>query len=372
MAERNNPIRFECEVTWDDLSRVDESRAVGTGWKHRWFREYSWRVCLLGFLMCAGATLLLFALIRTWLSLLAGAAVFGFIGITWAFAGSRNRWATWDKGVKEFRASAMASNLVGTHELEFDDEGVTRRTQTTVAWRPWGTIGVADEAGGLTITCDTELWRLPPAVFPGDQERQSLFKHLVGLKQSAGQPATRIAEGDIVSPVFDLCASHLHGAWALGVRPWAPKPKEIALAGLNIYIAAAFWPWWERPVAWVGLSAALTAIWTLLGSRLYERWRFRKNALRQTRDDAILASFKGITLGFGPAGLTEASPVCWNLDTWPAIWEVVVNENATLFRTTSARIYILPASAFPDSDSYFDFVEEALSYRRAALQQQAA
>ena len=146
----------------------------------------------------------------------------------------------------------------------------------------------------------------------------------------------------------------------------------MAFAGLDVYIAAAFWPWWDRPVAWVGLLAALSALWKLAGSRLYDRWRCRKYALRQTNDDSIRPGFSGITLGFGPNGLSEASPNSWELDTWPAIWEVVVDEKATFFRTTSARIYILPASAFPDPDAYFDFVEQALAYRRAALQDQAA
>lgn len=315
MAKETTPIRFECEVTWDDVSNVHEARASETGWKYRWFREAGWRVYLLGFAMCAAATILLFALIQTWIALLAGAAVFGFIGVSWAIAGSRNRWTTWDKSVKEFRASSMASNLVGTHELEFDHEGITRRTQTAVAWRPWGAVSVTDEAGGLVFASGTDFWLLPPSVFLGNRERQDLLKHLIGLKQAAGQPAPRIAEGELVSPRFDLGESHIYGASALGVRSWVPGLKETALTGLNIYIAAAFWPWWERPVAWVGLSAALTAIWQVLGSRLYERRQCRRNVLRQTGDDSIRAGFSGITLGFGPEGLSEASPNSWELDT---------------------------------------------------------
>lgn len=373
MAEHTVPIRFECEVTWDDLGDAHDSHAIRNGRKRRWFDDYGWRTYAVGFLMCAGAALLLFALLRTWIALLAGVAVFGYIGVSWAYKGATQSSTTLKKSWVEFTTSTMASNLVGRQELAFDQDGITRRTETAVAWRPWAAVSdLSEEAGGIAITIGTEFWLLPPSLFPGDRERGSLLRHLLRWKESADRPAMRIPEGELLSPEFDLHASHVSRASALGAPPWQPTPREMVRTGVDAFVAVGFWPWWERPVALIGLVAAFSALWRLVGSRLRDRWFSAKNTRRQLNDESVRAGFSGMTLGFGPEGLSEASPNSWELDTWPAIWEVVVNEDATFFRTTSARIYILPASAFPNSDAYFDFVEQALAYRRAALQGQAA
>jgi len=366
VAEEEQPIRFEFDVSWDDLRSVYLGMWAGDGWRRRWLGEYSWRTYVLGFAMCIGATVLLFALIQSWVALVAGAAVFGFTG---AYDGTRRRATTWDRAWEQFKAAPMAANLVGRQVMEFDPTGVTRRTATTENWRPWAGISrVTGEFGGIVVTCGVEHWLLPESFFPGASEKALLLEHLRGWKDAPHDSGPRIADGELVSPPFNLHEGHLYRAAALSARSFVPSRGSVVWGGINALSAVAWWPWWAHPpVSWLGALGAAFAFWTFVGSRFFERWSYKKLARQQMDDESLRPGFSGVTLGISAEGLTEVSPRSSSQEHWPAIWEVVIDETAAFFRTSSATIYVLPAAAFPTSDAYFDFVEKALEYRRAAL-----
>jgi hypothetical protein len=91
---------------------------------------------------------------------------------------------------------------------------------------------------------------------------------------------------------------------------------------------------------------------------------FRTTVRAQATDGA--ERLKAVSLGLDARGLLEATPASRNMESWAAISSVDSRPDATFFRNNRDGVYILPASAFPSEDAYFDFVERALEFRRSA------
>lgn len=372
MSQPSEPVfSVEVDVSWDDVREFYIFNGLGNGRKSEWFGRYGWRTYLLGFGMCLGATLLLYALVQTQVALVAGAAAFGALFLGWAAQGLLYRPRTWDRGWEHLKADPAYAQLVGRHILEMGGFGIRIGAGSTTAKRPWSQI-IRTARNGLAIY----VWESPnrAIVFPESLLRsladaQAMYERILAYQSDAPTVENpEVIDGALVSPEFSIGERHLYAAASLSATSFVPGARELIWTVPNAFVAVAMWPWTRAPVALVvGPLCVCSVGWKLVGSRLRERYWLRSLAKRQLATPEQRAGFENLKLAIGPGGLIEASPRSRNEETWNSITSVVPRADATFFVNSRAGIYVLPHEAFETDDAYFNFVEQALEYRRAAL-----
>lgn len=370
MADEEQPIRIDCDVTWEDLREFYNFTNLGSGLRYTWLANYSWRIYFLGFLMCLGATLLLFALERTLISLLLSAGSFGLIYAWFVFDGVFRRDRTWEKNWQRFKQDPQFVNSIGPTSYELSPRGVLESRRETTAWRPWSGIERIELPQGAVYlyTGPVTAFVIPAAAFSSAEGAGRLADTLRGWKRDSADAHWTIAEGETVTPRFDVTEADIYASALLSAKPLAPARSELGWAAFSGFIAFGMWPWSHSATALVvGPWCALTVFYSLVGSRLLDRFLRRRHARKQLATPDRLAGFTGMTLGIAADGLSEASPRSRHKESWAAIARIVPQESATFFLNRTGLVYILPARAFPTEDAYFDFVEKAIEYRRQAL-----
>jgi hypothetical protein len=348
-------LSFDVDITWDDVHRFDVFNAFGTSWRRHYRRFF-----VIGFGLLAAVDVVQLFVFPS----LADRVMNG-LDMLLALSGCLAPGLTWDSGAARAMSDPRLAGFVGQRRITLDPLGVTCRAAGFNTFTPWGGIRQMTEVGGAVYLWDapSRAFILPRSAFESAEAAARACEVARRLSRSAAEAALpQQPGGKIASPVFDLSESDLQTA----VRPRSslrPTRSDLFWAGsgalFGFDLGSGILP------LQIGLGAAAAfGAWYWLGGPAQLR---RTHAGFRAQIEHAGDGFQQVALGLDERSLYEASPLSQNMELWQSITQLDQRAEAAYFWNSRGGVYVLPRRAFDTDDDYFDFVERALEYRRAAL-----
>lgn len=355
MSQPSEPVRsVEVDITWDDVYRFQLFDSFGTSW----LRHYR-RLMVIGLAVLAAVDAVeLFVFPST------QERIINSLDLLLALLGCLAPRLTWEADRGRTERDGRFAGLVGRRLVSFNADGVTCQGHDFNSFTPWAGIRRIAQVDGAAYLWDiNRAIILPRSAFESAEAAERMCESAERLRRSATNVTLpERAGGAVVSPPFVLNENEAQTlvTFRSALAPMRTSAFWIAgglLTGLDIGAGNV---WIQLVLGVIGAAVA----WYFFGGP-WLLTRVRSSVVEQMakfdKDD------RTTSLGVDQRGLFEAMPIARTMEPWGSIARVETRTGGAVLWNNRGGIYFLPRHAFESDDDYFDFVEKALEYRRAAL-----